>query len=147
MEIQDRDTIIQWDDFIGGTVLRTIVDFTFSTGISNPLVYGDYETYTSIGIGMPAEQAPSVNDWDPNDPHAEFMWRGTWSQQVRHREGAGAMDQVWSVNENMVKTADITQRRRIRENMKMWAFMRTFMPGLTTPVVAGWTGRVLIRLP
>lgn len=106
----------------------------------------DRIVYLHLGIGMPTQIAPAQTDWDPNTPFAEFMWRYSWAYTVGVRDNGSDAD-MYNIHEGQVVRADITQKRRIRENMSMWAFAHAFMPGVVLPTATGFTGRVLIQLP
>lgn len=151
MELQDIDSIVPLDDFVGGTVLRTLVDF-----VINPIVgtfdnnEADWVNWVHLGIGLTDDLTPEVAQWDPNDPHAEFMWRNTWGSQMMTRANASGIRLAYQSAWENIFRVDITQRRIIRENQKMWLFAHYFeqiADGGDGSLQIGYTGRVLIKIP
>jgi len=153
MEIQDISNILPWTDpgINGGTVLRVLLDFVMDPTMG-PLDGDDPDAtlFCHLGIGMTDDLTPEQAQWDPNDPHAEFMWRKTWGMSYFGRQSGAPSTHQGVLHNGIIVEADITQKRRIRENYKMWVFSHFFtrLGGAATANLAiGYTGRVLIQLP
>lgn len=153
MEIEDAALVYEWSRLVGGTLLRTIVDFVIDPNPgqfqgSNPLFGSTCSYYEHLGIAMTQESSPSQDRWDPNEPHGDFMWRHFDAGALYLREGPASQWLTWDSGFQRVVRADIRQRRRINEDDRLWAFAHTFFPGdVDGSMAVGYTGRVLIALP
>lgn len=157
MEIADSTGTIPWTDFIGATVIRTIVDYVVDpifgvmSGTSNP----DITQIFHAGFFMTEESIPSQDRWDPNTPHGDFMWRYSWSHMTSARiplNGVGVSYPVgFVIHDGNVIRADSQVNRRIAEDTAMWSvghyFERLGGSGVDASLTVGYTGRCLILLP
>lgn len=148
MEIHDSRATVPWEDFVGGTILRTIVDIVLSpTYPSSWTAPFTAEHYFHVGIFTSPEILPDIIRWDPNVPHAEFMYREMAVETWYGRTVTGqAMQSKHSSSHGQRMHFDSTIKRRLRENDQLW--MSGHMFELTSSGGAlGYTGRVLIQLP
>lgn len=148
MEIEDANGALSYSSFVGGTVLRTIVDIvlspTYNTSYTSPFTL---EAYFHLGMGMTPETAPDLTVWDPNTPHADFMFREmaveTWYGRSVTSQ---AMQSKHSSSHGQRMHWDSVARRKIRENDRMWIFGHYFTLDSTGGAI-GYSGRQLIALP
>lgn len=135
---------------MGGTLLRTIIDFVLDPVYGPPSgANPDYNPILHLGVGMPTADVPLVADWDPNSPYGEFMWRSSWSMHASARVDTAGTPISIVLHEGNVVRMDTTQKRRIRENMHLFAFGTYFerLGAADMTLAVGYTGRVLIQLP
>lgn len=148
MEIEDALGTVSMFDLVGATIVRTLVDITVDHSTLNFGGADDHGSiYMHVGFGLDDAAAPLQNRWDPNKPHAEFMWRGSqygfWDYSV---ESAGITQSYRG--DPLVFHADSSQRRRITEADQMWLFGHVFHTSdFGTGVTCGYTGRILVALP
>lgn len=153
MEIEDSAGPLFWTDYVGATVLRTIVDFVIDPIFTTPP--GDNMLTSQIvchlGIFMDEAAAPEQSRWDPNTPFGDFMWRKTWSGEAYWQDTASAAGGGYALADSLVVSVDSTQKRRVGEDMRMWCaahyFERLGGSGADAALNIGYTGRVLLRLP
>lgn len=147
MQIQDSLGVSDWTYFVGGTVLRVVLDVVCDRDVFD---WGnaDYHQsiYTHFGFAMLNESAPLQDRWDPNNPHGEFMWRGTQYQRM-DQQVTNVASSITITGDPGVFHIDSRQRRRIREDDQMWAFAHWFQPATSGTPSCGYVGRVLIALP
>lgn len=146
-EIQDsRGTALDWRAYPGATILRTIIDFTmhptYPDAGTPPL---DYWSTAHVGVFTTIEEAPSANRWDPNEPHAPFMWRGTWNERVSVRATTAGVV-CWSEGDGGTLHVDTVSKRRMTEDFRLWISSAFFSAVDDTPMAIGYNGRVLIAL-
>lgn len=147
MQWEDSGGVVDPYELVGGTVLRTLVDATVDHSVLGFSADNHASIYMHLGFGLDDAAAPLQNRWDPNKPHAEFMWRGSqygfWDFNL---EASG--NSVTYRGDPLVFHADSTQRRRIDESERMWLFGHVFhTSAFGTGVTVGYTGRVLVALP
>lgn len=154
VELETRDlSPYPWYDLVGGTVLRTIIDFVIDPTVSDLGVADAARDLTQIlhlGYGLSDDDTPEQNEWDPNRPHAEFMWRYSWAEANWQRYAAGTNSGLSRFGGDSVVRSDVTQRRRIRENHQMFAFGHYFnrvSDDVGASMQIGYTGRLLVQLP
>lgn len=148
MEIQDsRGTVVDWRSLTGASILRTIVSYTMHPTYPDTLVApADWWSTVHLGFFLDKASAVQADRWDPNEPHGEFMWRGTWNERVSVRP-AGGGDIVWAVSDGATVNVDTIQRRRLREDDRLWTTSAFFSAVDSTPMAIGYNGRVLVALP
>lgn len=151
MELETATLAVDWGRYVGGTVLRTIVDIVVLPVYPLNLISAeeDWVHFLHLGIGMTQDAAPEQTRWDPNTPHGDFMWRRTTMDRIYARENGLGVTTMFgaSSSDGGVVRLDSTQRRRIREDERMWMFGHWFTPAVDYAGAIGYTGRVLIRLP
>lgn len=145
LTLEDASGVVPMTEFIGGTIVRTIMDLvyspTYDVALSGALF--TLEAYVHLGVFLTEDANPNLSTrWDPNKPHGDFM----------HRE---MMVETWYARDAVVKHSsshgqlmhwDVKQKRRINENERLWISGRHFDTGDEGAGV-GLTGRVLIQLP
>lgn len=153
MEIEDATNLLVWSDFIGATVLRTIVDFVMDPipGQFNGSAATEVQQILHLGVFMDEAAAPEQSRWDPNVPHGDFMWRQTWAHTMIVRVGGNSNDVAFNLHDGVVVRLDSTVKRRVTEDLRMWVAGHYFerLGGLLAEgsLAVGYTGRVLLALP
>lgn len=151
LQIVDLSTNLatfEWDELVGGTILRTIMDIVYSpTYPTAPAVNYTWENYVHVGIFVTEDTAPSAAIWDPNAPHGSFMYREMMSKQwVSRQTSAGDSQSSFADSHGGRMHIDSKIRRRIEENEKMWVVAR-FFTTIPSNDAIGYTGRLLVQLP
>lgn len=142
-----------WNNFVGDTVLRVILDLTASYTL-DPSISGTLTA--SFGLLMTEDQAIDQVTWDPNVPSGDFMMRALLDRQVGPPAAAGGytFDSQYSsgggheppTSQARHLRINTTVRRRISENDQMWLAILHFIQGGVQGVDYGWTGRILLGL-
>lgn len=142
---------VNWASLVGGTILRTILDFTLQPEFTYDPALPETVTMTMHGgLFVDASPNPSSTMWDPNRPYGSFMTRQTrtlwWTRATN-----AAMGSVTWLGDMGALHVDTDVKRRIGEGDQLfWAFRGFYgdTQGLAPVLLtAGWTGRVLVRLP
>lgn len=149
MQIQDATGILSFQQFIGGTILRTIVDIVLSPTYQLPPGPNfTSEMYWHLGMFLTEDANPNLSTrWDPNVPHGDFMLREMAVETWYHRVMASGVEIVKHESSHGQRMHwDTTVKRRIHEDERMWMAGRYFTL-LATGSAIGYTGRLLIQLP
>lgn len=156
MEIQDLNASYLWSQFVGSTITRVVADFIITPNLptANPASDISWLAWAHLGIGVTDDDTPEQTQWDPNLPHASFMWRRSSSPfQVHWRQVDNPTEDVFvpivfgQGDEQTIVRLDTNVKRVLRENDQLWVFAHTFVPaGASFTLDIGYTGRVLIQL-
>lgn len=153
LAIRDLEGTVQFNDFVGGTLLRVILVVQHEDSIAFTGSFARGYATDHHGIYMTADESPSTSAgaiWDPNIPHGSFMYRWT---NAREYYGNTSMFFKESVDSSQhgaafMSSVDTEVRRRIRENDRLWLAGWHFEDAtVVTSTAWGYTGRVLIALP
>lgn len=145
MQIEDVNGVRNFSDFVGGTILRTIVDIVLSPTYEVDIaVLWTLEAYFHLGMFLTEDDNPNLTTrWDPNKPFGDFMHREMAVERWYRRDTQSKADS----SHNGRMHWDVRTKRRIREAERLWMAGRYFNTAPTTGGAIGYTGRVLIQLP
>lgn len=157
VDIEDKDGAYSWQNLVGGTLLRVILDVQMRYFLDSATFTAAATQYaiTHTGLCVTEDNTLSSTIWDPNKPFGDFMHRGTISHAVFLADqsaypGLSVMYPGENPNELII---DTQVKRRLRENSALWFTTKTFMSAAYSDTVGagsialGGSGRVLIQLP
>lgn len=148
ISLSDSSGAVNFADYTGGTILRWIMDLTFSPGTYGGATGRTLNSYI-VHAGLFLDQTianPDSTLWDPNAPFGDFMLRDQASVWFDQDSTNTAFSFGQGYNGRNIHF-DTRVRRRIRENDRMWLSTHSFVGGLWTTVDMGFTGRVLVAIP
>lgn len=147
LTLQDRSGAVNWSEFYGGTLLRTILDVQITHTINNAGGIQVGTLFSHTGLCVTADSTLDATTWDPNVPSGDFIRRETFGEEVALQYGAAGL---WyrGKQDGFAFHYDTKTKRKLRENDQLFIAWRHFLGGTAwTGVDYGWTGRVLIGLP
>lgn len=153
LNLEDRQGTVYMNDYIGGTILRIILNLQLlpfmDESESGPATQF---YYAHVGLFMDASDTPDPDIWNTNSPSGSYMIRDTMSHAAWY--GSQAAYPGWVIDYGGPKARELTLdtqvKRRITENTFPFLGTYTFVSsGYTAPgsLAIGYTGRILIQLP
>lgn len=147
LAIEDKSGAVPWQRFVGGTLLRVILDVQSQYASATTPANGDHNTYFGhAGLLVTADTTLDATTWDPNKPSGDFMQRLTHGEEQWFWDGYSV--HARGGNDAFAFHFDTNVKRRLRENDSLYVAWRHFFAGqVYNGVNYGWTGRVLVQLP